>query len=323
MKTNTKRSGRKALGRGLSSLISNPVVSLTEYQEEQPQVESIQEPQPADDRGSIFVSIQTIEPNPSQPRKSFDDQDIAELASSIKDKGVLQPLIVRPVSPGSRDKFQIVAGERRWRACQSAGIEQVPVIIKELSDWESLEIALIENVQRENLNPIDEAEAYQQLMDQYSLTQSDVAGRVGKDRATIANYIRLLKLHPEARDLVRTGELAVGHAKAVLSVKESAAQLRIAKRAVEEGLSVRALEALASQAAVLDGSKKAALKGKRGISGQTPARSVFPELDDKLRKTLGTKVSIRHQKKTGRGKIEIEYFSEEELDRLVDVLLNH
>lgn len=327
---------RSALGRGLGALISQPVVSISSVKAAKAEAsgESISNsdgsaartlevapiaPEPhvtPDGDRILFVPVTSIHPNPAQPRKTFVEQDLVELADSIKNMGVLQPVIVRPRRDG--DGYEVVAGERRWRASQRAGLDSVPVIVKELSDWETLEIALVENVQRADLNPIEEAQAYQRLMDHYSLSQEDVADRIGKERATIANYLRLLKLAPEVQKFVQEGKVTFGHAKAILSVKDAAAQVSLAKKVVEEGLSVRAIEALASTAAVLDGQQRPALRGQAvGIAGSRSISLAFPDVVERLRRALGTKVLIRHQK-TGRGRIEIEYFSEEELDRLVE-----
>lgn len=325
-----KKPTRTALGRGLSALISKPAVSIVPSQDNlarmipEPAEEALENEgsrqQMTPGEAIRFVPISSIIPNPAQPRKIFVETEIKELAESIKNMGVLQPIIVRPASNEISGKYEIVAGERRWRACQIAGIEKVPVIIKSLSNWESLEIALVENVQRQNLNPVDEAGAYQALMDQYSLTQQDVADRIGKDRTTVANCIRLLKLSSEALNLLRDGMLSTGHAKALLQVKDPQAQARIAKKVVAEDLSVRALENLTAQAAVLEGQKQPAHKERASARNAHGAgKHRFPELVDKLRTALGTKVSILHQK-SGRGKIEVEYFSEEDLDRLVEKL---
>lgn len=265
-----------------------------------------------------FLDISKVQANPAQPRKIFLDSEIRELADSIRNMGVLQPIVVRS-SKEQDGVFEIVAGERRFRASKMAGLTAIPAIIKELSDWESLEIALVENVQRAELNPVDEAQAYQKLMDQYSLSQEAVAERIGKERTTVANLVRILKLHPEVLKLVRDAKLSLGHAKALLAVKDTSAQFSLAKKCLEEGLSVRAVEALASTAAVLDGQKRAALHGKDlSIAGRLQSSNQsFPDVLERLRRALGTKVLIRHNK-SGRGKIEIEYFSEVELERLVE-----
>jgi len=333
--TAAKTKGRMALGRGLSALISSPVVPITQAKAT-PELRTVGSaavakhtedgvPQNSDatpqTEGVTFLKRSQIIPNPAQPRKVFSPEDLKELSDSIKNLGVLQPVLVRPAKGNNEGKYEIVAGERRWRAAEMAELMQLPVIIKELSDWESLEIALVENVQRANLNPVEEALGYQNLVNQYSLSQQDVADRIGKDRATVANIIRILKLPPEVQNLVSDNSISLGHAKALLSVKDPRAQISLAKKAVEDGLSVRGLEFLVSQSAPLDGSKQAALMGKSvGIAGSKRAITSFPDIVEKIRRRLGTKVLIKHQAKTGKGRIEIEYFSEEELQRLVDLL---
>ena len=331
-----KAAKKKGLGRGLSALISQPVVAVTSKGKSEGGstdttdgsaalslnvAQATFEPVQSSSAEKIqFISIEKIIPNPTQPRRTFIQAELEELRDSILNMGVLQPVIVRPASNQPKGVYEIVAGERRWRASRLAELKEIPVIIKELSDWESLEIALVENVQRSDLNPVDEAKAYQSLMDQFSLSQQDVADRIGKDRATVANYLRLLKLPESVLKTVEEHKLSMGHAKAILGVKEPRAQMSLARKAVDEGLSVRALEALASQAKILDGQKLAALKGKDvGISGAKPGLSAFPQVVEQLRKTLGTKVLIKHHQ-SGRGRIEIEYFSEAELDRLLEII---
>ncbi|RMD86295.1 MAG: ParB/RepB/Spo0J family partition protein [Candidatus Dadabacteria bacterium] len=271
-----------------------------------------------DERGSAIrlVPLQSVVPNPSQPRKTFRESDIQELASSIRNMGVIQPIVVRPCR-NDPSLYEIVAGERRWRAAKVAGLADIPVIIRNFSDWEALEAALMENVQRADLNPIEEAKGYKSLMDRYSLTQKDVAERIGKDRATVANLLRLLALEEEIQEMVADGRLSTGHAKALLSVRDSRARRSLARKAIKESLSVRALEKLVSQTAPLEGAKAPALKGK----GLKQSRFTdYPEIVDKLRAILGTKVLIKNLPNS-RGKIEIHYFSQAELNRLVEILL--
>ncbi|MGI6524598.1 MAG: ParB/RepB/Spo0J family partition protein [Bdellovibrionota bacterium] len=316
-----KKPVRKALGRGLSSLISTPAVTIAgSTAVYTPQLESTfsdsvalndedltpeKKPLP---EGLTFVDISKVENNAAQPRQDFKESELAELAASITRHGVLQPIIVRPLADG---KYQIVAGERRWRAADRAGLKQLPVIIKDLSDEESYELSIIENVQRDDLNPVEEARAYQHLADRYSLTQQEIADRVGKDRSSITNMMRILKLPDEVIQLITDDKLTLGHAKAILAVKEPSVQRNLAKKVVEENLSVRKLEEIVSRVIVL---------GKdRRDSHKKIKQSSFPEITDRLRKALGTKVMISHHK-TGKGKIEISYFSEEELERLVDLL---
>ncbi len=263
--------------------------------------------------GVKYLPISQIINNPQQPRTDFHSDEIAELSESIKKVGVLQPILVRP-SRSAAGMFEIVAGERRWRASKAANITQLPVIIKELGDRDTLEIAIIENVQRENLNAIEEAKAYQRLSDEFGLSQEEIAEKVGKDRASISNILRLLKLSKEVQLLVSENKLSIGHAKAILSIKDHTGQLSLAKKAVAEGLSVRALESIVSRAVVLDVGKT--LKEKTEPQAREKSGG-YPETIEQLRRALGTKVIIKHHP-SGRGKIEIEYFSEAELDRVVD-----
>jgi ParB family chromosome partitioning protein len=221
--------------------------------------------------------------------------------------GVLQPILVRPWAGG----YQIVAGERRFRASIRAGLSQVPVIIKDLTDRETFEVALVENVQRLNLNPLEEARGYQRLMDEFNLSAQEVAARVGKDRATVANLVRILKLPTAVLEYLREGLITVGHAKAILTVKEPAAQTSLAQKVIDETLSVRALEAIVSREVILDEPKR--VRGAKSVE-----TSEFPEIEERLRNNLGTKVAIRRSKKGGA--IELHFFSDSELDRLIDIL---
>lgn len=329
-----KTQTRNVLGRGLSALISSPPVAVSRIggAGEAPQLKSNDVYIPrAEVRGSTLestphaakaagagegvshVSLALLIPNPKQPRQDFSEAELSELSESIRTLGVLQPILVRPSSsvPGS---LEIVAGERRWRASQRAGLQQVPVIVRALGDKETLEISIVENVQRENLNPVEQALAYQRLIQEFNLGQQEVAERVGKDRASVANFLRLLKLPPEVLELVRKAELSTGHAKAILSVKEPTAQLSLARKVLKEDLSVRDLEAIVSRVVVLDSGRRAKGKGTSAAEEQQ-----FPEVMDRLRGALATKVTLKHSK-SGAGRIEIEYFSEAELDRLVEHL---
>jgi len=320
-----KKPIRKALGRGLSSLISTPAVTVI------PSVPGSTIPTIPEDSISdnkdilrseqatfneqlkdlLYVDIEKITNNISQPRQNFKETELAELASSITTHGVLQPIIVRPLDDG---RFEIVAGERRWRAAKIANLTQVPVIIKKLDDKESYELAIIENVQRDDLNPIEEAKAYQHLADKYSPTQQDISERVGKDRTTITNMMRILRLPQEVIQLIQDKKLSMGHAKAILAVKEPSVQKHLAKKVIAENLSVRKLEEIVARVVVLDDDRRDNHKALNKTS--------FPEITDRLRKALGTKVIIRHQK-NGKGKVELSYFSEDELDRLVEIICLH
>jgi ParB family chromosome partitioning protein len=251
----------------------------------------------------IYLEIERIFPGEQQPRKTFKDNSLKELAASIKEKGVLQPVIVSRVGDGT---FRLVTGERRWRASALAGLKKVPALVKNIASKDSLEIALIENIQREDLNPIETAEAFQRLISDFRLTQDELSQKVGKDRATIANYLRLLKLPAEIKSLVYDGTLSIGHAKALLAVEGKIYQIEAARKIVRKGLSVRAAEQL---------SKKISRPHKR-----TPGRDPqIASLEEKLIRNLGTKVRIVSRGK--RGKVEIEFYSLEELERLLEVLL--
>ncbi len=327
---------KKGLGRGLSALISQAPVSVVP-----PRNETTDEPKnkgknPALDVSSKiasfpdnaenaptsgaterirYIPIKSLHNNPGQPRQHFDDKEISELADSIKTLGLLQPILVRNSKTG--EGYEIIAGERRWRAAQKASLSQVPVILRDTDDRLSLEIAIVENVQRSNLTPIEEAMSYKKLVDDFSLSQKEVAEKVGKDRTTVTNLIRLLSLPQKIIDLIAEDKITVGHAKAILTVKEPGAQLSLAKKVVDENLSVRALEDIVSRVVVLDTGKPAEENQRKNSA---KSKSAFPDFEDKLRKALGTKVAIKHQP-TGSGKIEIKYFSEEELDRILDQML--
>ncbi len=257
----------------------------------------------------LNLEINRIFPGGEQPRKTFRDNSLKELAASIKEKGVLQPIIVSRVGDGS---FKLIAGERRWRAAQIAGLKKIPAIVKNVASKDSLEIALIENIQREDLNPVETAEAFNKLLKDFNLTQEELSEKVGKERATVANYLRLLKLPEEIKSLISDGSLSMGHARAILSVEGRANQIEAARKIITKGLSVREAEALAKNIG-LPGTKKS--KGHKGHKDPQIA-----SLEDKLIKSLGTKVRIQHKGKKG-GRIEIEYYSLDELDRLLEILM--
>lgn len=325
-----KKQTRSVLGRGLSALISSPVPvapkmatqeSGNAVLKQEAAVADAMQPSNKQSLGALvegvrYVPIRDVVANPTQPRQEFREEDLAELTSSITALGVLQPILVRIGVGANQGKYEIVAGERRWRAATRANLEQVPVIVRSLSDRETLEIALVENIQRANLNPVEEAQAYHRLMEEFGLSQTEVADRVGKDRATVANFVRVLKLAPQALELLKEERLSIGHAKALLTIKEPAAQIGLARKVVDEALSVRELEAIVSRSVVLDPARATKLKGKASAE-QGEALNPFPEIVDRMRIALGTKVSIKHHE-SGRGRIEIDYFSEQELDRLVE-----
>jgi ParB family chromosome partitioning protein len=233
-------------------------------------------------------------------------EKLQELTASIKEKGILQPIVARKVG---KDHFEIIAGERRWRAAQAAGLERVPVILKEVQNQESLELALIENLQRHDLNPIDEAEAYQRLADEFDLTQQEIAQKVGKDRVTVANAVRLLSLTPEVKLMLAQGELSAGHAKALLALTDPAKQKELAKKITSEKLTVRAAEKL------VQGATRKALNTTNGLEFDVAGKLV-KGLESDLAKTLGTKVEIAYNK--GNGTIAIKYYSDEDLTRIIE-----
>lgn len=332
-----KKPTRPALGRGLSALVSTTSTQVPTAPQAQVAAPSASTappsnadtptvanyPQPSEvvelsGKGLTLLPISQLRANPNQPRQDFSDQEIAELSESIKVLGVLQPIMVRPLQKSATGgAYQIVAGERRFRAAIRAGLSQVPVVIKELSEKETLEIALVENIQRQGLNPMEEALGYQKLMDEFSLTTNEVAERVGKDRATVANTVRLLKLPQQVQDMVRDGRISVGHAKAILTVREPNAQIGLANKIVSESLSVRAIESIVARDVVLESPKK--LGSGEGMAVARPSRvAAYPEVEERLRNVLGTKVTI-HKKRKG-GSIELHFFSDEELDRLVQFL---
>ncbi len=257
----------------------------------------------------LSCGIEEIVPNRSQPRKHFDESKIQELADSIREKGILEPLMVRRVEQG----YELILGERRWRAAQKAGLHEVPVIVKDLPDREVLEISLIENLQREDLNPIEEAEAFKRLTEEFNLSQEELSKRIGKDRATVANTLRLLKLPSEIRNQLFENVITAGHARAILSLDTWEKQKELSGLIIQRGLSVREAEALA---------KRMAEKRKRGgaIGTKDPdVESQVTSLQDSLKRHLATQVRILHRGK--RGKIEIDYYSHEDLGRIVEAIV--
>lgn len=298
---------RKPLGRGLSALISTPPVSVNEGASAPERISRTSPRGGSQKNQVVFLDVNKVAPNEAQPRKEFKDQELEELCESIKALGVIQPIVVR-VNPEDKTKYQIVAGERRWRASKLAKLTQVPVIIRDLEDKETLEIALVENIQRQNLNSVEEARAYQALMDEFSLSQKELSERVGKNRSSIANYVRILKLPNDILDYISENKISLGHAKAILSVKEPAAQINLANKVIAENLSVHALEDIVGRVVVLSKGKSKKTKN---------SKSKFPQIEERLKNSLGTKVRIKHQK-NGSGVLEVSYFSEEELSRLVD-----
>ncbi len=273
---------KKALGKGLNALI------------------------PGKNEEIINIEVSRIVPNPEQPRKAFNEDSLNELAASIAEKGIIQPIVVYRKGDGS---FEILAGERRWRASIKAGLKEVPCLVKDEKPDDSIELSLIENIQRENLNAMETADAFRKLVDEFYLKQEDIAKRVGKDRATIANYLRLLNLPDEVKKYVSTDKLSMGHAKAILSLTSEEERIEIANRIVQETLSVREAERLCKKS-----SKSSGEKGKKASPVKDPQ---IKSIEEELIQSLGAKVKIDH--KTKKGKIEIEYYSLDELNRLLDL----
>lgn len=298
---------KPALGRGLNALLGGapktPVAASPA-----PAAAASPDARPAD--GIRRVSLDQVEPCAFQPRRDFAPEELEELAESIREQGILQPLIVRERA----GKFELIAGERRWRAARLAGLTEVPVIVREADDRAVLEMALIENLQREDLNPIEEAEGYRQLADRFGLRQEDVAARVGKSRVAVANALRLLKLPADLQSHLRNGRLSVGHAKVILGLEMPEKQALAADRVLRETLNVRQTEDLVAR-----------LQTRRGVPakpGRTPATGVtdpqLAALEERLREHLGAPVRVRYRK--GRGSLEIQFFSDDDLNRVLDLL---
>ena len=292
-----KKSG---LGKGLDSLIADKGVK------------PVAKPAPSADKadGAVLMNITKVEPNREQPRKKFDEDALLELSESIKQFGVLQPLLVQERD----DYYEIIAGERRWRAAKLAGIKEVPVIIKKLTEQEIMEISLIENIQREDLNPIEEAQAYKRLLTEFNLKQDEVAERVSKSRTAVTNAMRLLKLNDKVQQMVIDEMLTTGHARALLGIEDQEKQYVVAQRIFDEKLSVRDTEKLVKN---IQNEKEDAAVATKKIDPQLEA--VYRDLEEQMKVLLGTKVHI-NPKDDKKGKLEIEYYSQEELDRIIDLI---
>lgn len=293
---------KKGLGKGLDSLIKakEPVV-------EEKNITT------AEEKDGIMVNINKVEPNREQPRKNFDEDALLELSESIKQFGVLQPLLVQQRG----DYYEIVAGERRWRAAKLAGVKEVPVIIKNLTEQEIVEISLIENIQRENLNPIEEAFAYKRLLTDFNLKQDEVAERVSKSRTAVTNSMRLLKLNEKVQQMVIDDMISTGHARALLGIEDSEKQYLTAQKIFDEKLSVRETEKLVKK--IQQEKEVPETKNKADSEEDTKIDTICHELEEKMKGIFGTKVAI-NRKDAKKGKIEIEYYSMDELDRIVDLI---
>lgn len=258
-------------------------------------------------KGETIVKISKVEPNREQPRKKFDEDALLELSESIKMYGVLQPLLVSD----KKDYYEIVAGERRWRAAKMAGLKEVPVVIKEFSDQEIVEISLIENIQREDLNPVEEAMAYKRLIDEFNLKQDEIAERVSKSRTAVTNSLRLLKLDARVQQMMVDEMISAGHARALLAISDAEKQYSAAMRIFDEKLSVRETEKLVKT--ILNPSKK-----RENAVSDSAEDAIYESLEEKMKNITGTRVFI-HRKKNNKGKIEIEYYSRDDLDRIIDL----
>jgi ParB family transcriptional regulator, chromosome partitioning protein len=276
---------KKGLGRGLGALIPSGETNKTE------------------NRAFLFVGIEEVRPNPFQPRKKVKEAAIEELAESIKEKGIIQPLLVRKVDDG----YELIAGERRWRAAQKAGLTEIPVLVRQAEPTSQLELALIENIQRQNLNAMEEAEAYQRLIQEFNMSQEEVARRVGKERSSVANFLRLMKLSPWIQEKIAEGALTFGHAKCLLSLESALEQKKMAEAVIKKGLSVRELERMIQ-------------KQGRVTAPKSSAAPVFEDdwVKDMVQK-YKTRIKLKRKKKGGL--VEIHFHSEEELIRIVDLLM--
>jgi len=288
---------KTGLGRGLGALLGEQSVAISP------------EPTPTVADDSVRrIPLGQIQPCPVQPRREFDRLALEELAQSIEANGIVQPLIARPVA----DHFELIAGERRWRAADIAGLSDVPVVVREATDAEVLEMALVENLQREDLNPIEEAQGFQNLIDIHNYTQEQAATRVGRSRTAVANALRLLKLDENVQAYVRQGRLSMGHAKVILGLEDTTQQKLAAERILKDGLSVRATEDLTSQ--LQRGSKSPATK----TNGKATTDVHVASLQNKLTEQLGTKVSLSYRK--GKGAVKIQFYSDDDLERILELL---
>lgn len=301
------KTAKKGLGKGLGALLGG---DFTEdpISEEKSQEKKIVETKIVEVPKEIYLKLSLIEPNKEQPRKEFDPEQLEELAESIRQYGVLQPIMVQK----NGELYEIIAGERRWRAAKIAGLKEIPVIIREFDKQKKMEISLIENVQRSDLNPIEEAMAYKQLIEEFGLKQEEIAERVSKNRATIANSLRLLKLDPRIQELLIQGTISNGHARALLAIEDMEQQYAAAELIVKNGLSVREVEKLV-KTLLKPAKEKQQKKEEKDLS------FIFQNLEERMKSIMGTKVMI-HRKDKSKGRIEIEYYSEAELERLVELI---
>ena len=297
---------KKGLGKGLGAIFGEDVIK--ESEEEIAKAKAATTEKEDGKSGELMVKMALIEPNREQPRKDFNEEQLAELADSIKRYGILQPLLVQKKGTF----YEIIAGERRWRAAKMAGLKEIPVIIREYSHQEMVEIALIENIQRENLNPIEEAQAFKRLLEEFQLKQDEVAERVSKSRTAVTNSMRLLKLDEKVQQMIIDDMISTGHARALLAIEDKGQQYILANKIFDEKLSVRETEKL-----VKDLKKPKKEKTKKDTSNDF----IYRDLEEKMRSVIGTKVSV-NQKSKGKGKIEIEYYSDEELEHIFEMIMS-
>jgi ParB family chromosome partitioning protein len=330
METNKDSQNKKRLGRGIGSLLGsvnmpemaseNPVnqvntAAKNEYSNKNQTTSAPPQVEVAPENRIWNISIDKLVPGIYQPRKHFNKENIEELANSIKENGILQPLTARKRAAGG---YEIIAGERRWRAAQVAGLHEVPVILKNISDTEALQLAIIENVQREDLDPIEEAEAYQRLMQEFNYSQQQVSEKVGKERSTVANALRLIALPNEIKDMVSKELLSVGHAKVLMAVANKTEQIKLAKNAIEKQISVRTLEGMIKNINSAHNQTATAAAGKAGADPLKVdlSQRLANELSEQLQKSLGTKVQINY--KAGKGDLTIHFYSDEQLNAIYE-----
>ena len=293
---------KRGLGKGLDAMIPVP--------ENSPSLSTEKTESKAEDKGSeTIVKITQVEPNREQPRKNFDEDALQELADSIKQFGLLQPILVQD----RKTHYEIIAGERRWRAAKLAGLKEVPVIIRDYTEQEIVEISLIENIQREDLNPIEEAQAYKKLLTEFNLKQDEVAERVSKSRTAVTNSMRLLKLCDEVQQMIIDDMLSTGHARALISIEDPEQQYIIAQKIFDEKLSVREVEKLVKDLNKPEKPKKESNKEDKSLD------IIYEAIEEKLKQSLGTKVEIS-SKGNGAGKLEIEFYNHDDLDRIIELL---
>lgn len=299
---------RNGLGKGLDSLIPDKSGKTSKITANIELGKLDKADEKVNGTGEILVKINQVEPNRDQPRKDFDEDALLELSDSIKQFGILQPLLVQK----KKDYYEIIAGERRWRAAKLAGLKEIPVVIKTYTNQEIVEISLIENIQRENLNPIEEAMAYKRLLEEFSLKQDEVAERVSKSRTAVTNSMRLLKLSDRVQQMIVDDMITTGHARALLAIDDEEQQYLIANKIFDEKLSVRETEKLVK-----------ALKNPKKVQKTEKIENTFiyDNLEEKMKNIMGTKVNV-NQKANGKGRIEIEYYSEDELERIFDMIMS-